>query len=515
MKKCFTIAALMIFFLTTHTHAQLSSHDVAKAITRGINMGNTFEAPYENYWGNPVVTASNFDDYKNAGFTCVRLPVTWDIHIAATPPYTIDATWISRIEQVVNWGLSRGLFIIINAHHEGWIKTDTAYANPNTRARFDSLWSQVATRFQNKSDSLLFEVINEPYPLSRAYVDNLNARIISIMRKTNPKRIILFSGYGWSNSYDLTAAAIPTDSLLIGYYHSYDPYPFGLNGTGTYGSTADINGTIQKFNQVSTWSSLHNVPVVLSEFGAMDTSKYNSRMCYYGTVTQQALAHNVPFEAWEDGGQFKFYNRTQHTWTDVKDILIHTYKESPNSLTISSSTNTSIKIQWHNNTTASDSIVIERKINLSDNFISFATVGPTTSVFIDTTTSAGTTYYYRLSVNIKDSIIAQSYPIMITAQLTTDVPAPENTPLHFQLSNNYPNPFNPVTTIPFQIQQRSYVTLKIYDLLGREVATIFSGELNAGNYTQQWNAEGFSSGVYFYRLTANNFSSMKKLVLLK
>ena len=247
----------------------------------------------------------------------------------------------------------------------------------------------------------------------------------------------------------------------------------------------------------------------------MDTSDYNSRMCYYGTVTQQALAHNISFQAWEDGGQFKFYNRADHTWNEVKDILIHTYKESPNKLTISAAANTSIKIQWKNNTSGSDSIVIERKVSPSANFVSIASVAPAATVFIDTTTSAGTAYYYRLSVNVKDSIIAQSYPIRMTAKLTATSVAAENAPLRYQLSDNYPNPFNPSTTISFQIPQRFHVTLKVYDVIGREVAVIFSGELEAGSYTRQWNAAAFSTGVYFYRLQAGTFSQTKRLVLLK
>jgi Endoglucanase len=512
MKIILAITVLMLICITIDMNAQLSPRDAAKAMGRGINMGNTLEPPNEGTWGNPPVTASNFDDYKNAGFTCVRLPITWHGHTDTQPPYTIDSTWLNRIDTIVNWGLSRGLMIIINAHHETWLKT--AYTTAH-KERFDSIWSQVATRFQNKSDSLLFEVINEPNGLTIANVNDLNARIVSIMRKTNPTRIILFSGYKWSNSDELVGAAVPKDTFLIGYYHSYDPYPFGLIGTGTYGSAADINTTIQKFKQVSSWSTQHKIPVVLSEFGAIDTSKYNSHMCYYGTVTQQALANNVPFEAWEDGGDFKFYNRTQHTWNEIKDILIHTYKESPNNLTISAAANTSIKIQWKSNTAENDSIVIERKEDPIVDFVPFATVGPTTSAFIDTTTSEGTAYYYRLSVNIKDSIIAQSYPIMMTAHLsTTSVPL-TNAPFRFQLSENYPNPFNPTTTISFQLPQRLHVTLKVYDVIGREVATLVNEELSVGNHTQQWNAMNMSSGIYFYRLQAGSFTETKKLVLVK
>ncbi len=86
----------------------------------------------------------------------------------------------------------------------------------------------------------------------------------------------------------------------------------------------------------------------------------------------------------------------------------------------------------------------------------------------------------------------------------------------FELRQNYPNPFNPTTTISFYIPSRSLVSLKIFDILGRKVATIINNEiLSAGNYSKQWNASHFSSGVYFYQLKAGTFTETKKLILLR
>src|SRR3989304_9555964 len=117
MNKGSTIMILMLLCVTISIKAQLSRHDAAKAMGRGINMGNTLEPPGgEGTWGNPAAVASNFDDYKNAGFTCARLPITWDNHMAKTSPYQIDAAWLDRIEQIVDWGLSQKLMIVINAH---------------------------------------------------------------------------------------------------------------------------------------------------------------------------------------------------------------------------------------------------------------------------------------------------------------------------------------------------------------------------------------------------------------
>lgn len=92
-----------------------------------------------------------------------------------------------------------------------------------------------------------------------------------------------------------------------------------------------------------------------------------------------------------------------------------------------------------------------------------------------------------------------------------DNPIPSN----YNLSQNYPNPFNPSTSINFDIPYQSYVTLKVYDLLGREVDKLVSEELNSGSYNIVWNAENLSSGVYFYSLVTENFTDTKKMVLLK
>jgi len=88
-------------------------------------------------------------------------------------------------------------------------------------------------------------------------------------------------------------------------------------------------------------------------------------------------------------------------------------------------------------------------------------------------------------------------------------------PEAFSLSQNYPNPFNPTTNIKFAIPQASFVTLKVYDMLGREVASLISENMTAGSYTVDWNALNFTSGVYFYKISAGNFTDTKRMVLVK
>lgn len=509
---------LLLLGFTVSVNAQLSPQDAVKGMARGINIGNTMEPPTEGAWGNPVLKERAFDDYKNAGFTAIRIPITWDAHTSKTFPYKIDSTWLARVDTVVSWGLRRGLLIIINAHHETWLKdslsgANFAAGNPNV-ARFDSIWSQIATHFQNKSDSLIFEILNEPDPMTAANVNALNAQVLKIIRQTNPTRIVAFSGYMWSNSDQLVTAAIPdsSDKYLIGYYHSYDPYPFGLIGTGTYGSASDIAATKAKFDQVTTWSNKNNIPVILGEYGYIDTAAYNSRMCAYGTVVDQVLEHGVGAFAWDDGGDFPIYNRTTYGFNEIKDILIYTYPQSPNALKITQLTRTSIKLQWQNRDTVSDSIIVQRRIGNSA-FFDYAEVAPTVSQFVDSSVGPGLTYYYRLKIFMNGSTELQSYPIMMNP--VPDAVVERNLPAHFELFDNYPNPFNPSTTISYQLPVNSIVTLKVYDVLGREVSTLVEGRENAGSHQVILNASTLLSGVYFYRLQAGSFVQTKKLLLLK
>jgi hypothetical protein len=98
---------------------------------------------------------------------------------------------------------------------------------------------------------------------------------------------------------------------------------------------------------------------------------------------------------------------------------------------------------------------------------------------------------------------------------TTGVDGLDNVPIAYNIFQNYPNPFNPSTTFSFYLPKRSHATLKIFDLLGREVTTIVSEEMSGGNYSRQWNATNISSGIYFYRLQAGTFTETKKLILLR
>jgi hypothetical protein len=118
---------------------------------------------------------------------------------------------------------------------------------------------------------------------------------------------------------------------------------------------------------------------------------------------------------------------------------------------------------------------------------------------------------YKCSDSTRTIVINAANGIIVTVNGNTNLITPEV----FELHQNYPNPFNPSTTFSFIIPSKSFVSLKIFDIMGREVTTIISEKMTAGSYTRIWNAANTPSGVYFYRLQAGSFTQTKKLVLLR
>ena len=114
-------------------------------------------------------------------------------------------------------------------------------------------------------------------------------------------------------------------------------------------------------------------------------------------------------------------------------------------------------------------------------------------------------------------VIEATYPVwFVIGTRTTDTKDEQNNiPISFNLSQNYPNPFNPATSIEFQIINSDLVTLKVYNVLGDEVAVIVNKELTPGIYRYRWDAAGMASGVYFYKLSTSNYTAVKKMILMK
>jgi hypothetical protein len=130
----------------------------------------------------------------------------------------------------------------------------------------------------------------------------------------------------------------------------------------------------------------------------------------------------------------------------------------------------------------------------------------------------GEAYVYSLALSLDGHIYAgtSSSGVFRSKESVTSVQdPPPGFPASHALHQNFPNPFNPTTTIRFSIPTAGDVSLKIFNLLGERVATLVSGNKDAGTHTVQWDATGQPSGVYFYRLQAGDFSETRRLVLIK
>lgn len=413
-----TLLSLFPIFLS----AQLSSKDAISQMKHGINLGNTLEPPNEGEWGNPATQEYMFDMYKKEGFNFVRVPVRWDKHMSTNSPFKIDQAWLNRVEQILDWGLSKGLYMVVNSHHDGWIKEN--YANPVNQARFDSLWSQVATRFKNKSEKLIFEIANEPVsPMTKSQNDEMHQKAIKVIRKTNPTRLIIFQGIDWGGSDALINAAIPNDPYIIGSFHSYDPYLFGLEGQGTWGTASDISALRAKFQKVKDWSDKNNIPVFLGEFGSLKKCDYNSRMKHYKTYMELSETFGFAPAAWDDGGDFRIMNRSAKTWDDdIKDIIAHSSLLSPKMPRLSLVKDTIIKLDWTNPASDYDSIYIERKTSITAAYTRIAALKGNEITYNDIKLPQNKEYFYRVIAHYNNNNDLYSYPQKLF--LPTYVPKP-------------------------------------------------------------------------------------------
>ncbi len=158
-------------------------------------------------------------------------------------------------------------------------------------------------------------------------------------------------------------------------------------------------------------------------------------------------------------------------------------------------------------------------VNISSNQTSGFNIGSNPKVITGPTVFDGTLSGAKGNMilyvfdNTNSSIFAESSPIAIN--VLNGIENTNSLPKEYALLQNYPNPFNPTTLIKYDLPKAGLVTLKVYDLLGREVATLINRNQAAGKYSVQFNASKLASGVYIYRIESNNFSAVKKLMLLK
>jgi hypothetical protein len=165
---------------------------------------------------------------------------------------------------------------------------------------------------------------------------------------------------------------------------------------------------------------------------------------------------------------------------------------------------------------------VERKFECEQNFTEIpnsfiaghgTTTEPQEYSFVDNTITKSGIYQYRLQQVDNDGLVHYSQVVSVNLEVLS---VHETTPIEFKVQQNYPNPFNPKATIKFSVDKVEHATVVVYDILGKQVAKLFDGVANPGIYYKlEFDGSALSSGIYFYKVTTDNHSELKKLVLLK
>jgi len=327
---------LVVFtcFTSILTIAQnATAFEINQRLGRGINMGNAFEAPTETEWGNPW-NPGYFRIIAELGFSHVRIPIRWTTHERSmdTIPYTIYPAFLNRIKQVVDTALKHGLHPIINMHHH-----NSLFENPHEeRARFLAQWEQIAQFFRSYPDSLIFEVMNEPHNnLTPALWNEFFAQALSIIRATNPTRVVLLGTAEWGGLSGVRHLELPNDPNIILTLHYYEPFQFTHQGaswvagsdawlgTRWHNTEAERQAIINDFSYTIDFARTHNIPVNIGEFGAFSTANLDDRARYTNFLARWFEEQGFSWTYWEFSAGFGIYNpRTSQFLQPLVDALL-------------------------------------------------------------------------------------------------------------------------------------------------------------------------------------------------
>ncbi len=257
--------------------------------------GNYLPSDWETSWGQVATTQEIADFVLNEGFNAIRIPVTWAEHLDSDN--NVDAIWMARVKETVNYFYDKGVYCILNAHHDGgadgWIE---AYEDSYTKYhdRFAKLWTQIAEEFKNYDERLLFEGFNEVLDENNNWGDSAsgcewinkwNQLFVDTVRATggnNAERNLVVMTYaGGGSEFNFSRFILPTDSTenhLIVEVHNYDPQAFTWTTatwttmTAKWSSSAE-NTLKNDFAVYNKYADKFGVPVIVGEYCA-DPKKY-------------------------------------------------------------------------------------------------------------------------------------------------------------------------------------------------------------------------------------------------
>ncbi len=319
---------------------------VFNAMAPGWNMGNHMDAisngiASETVWGNEKCTQATFDGVKAAGFKAVRICVTWTGHIGDAPAYILEDKWLSRVEEIAGYAEKAGLVAIVNTHHDEshWLDIKPAYANTSVNEKVKDeifcVWTQIANRFKDKGEWLVFESFNEiqdgGWGWSDAFKANPDAQykvlnewnqvFVDAVRCTggnNSTRWLGIPGYAASPGFTIAGLVLPEDhtdaNRLMVATHDYDPYNYTLADplVRQWGHTADADKRISasdEENVVAVFEQLKaayldkGIPVYLGEMGCSRHSAedFPYQKYYMEYFCKAAADRLLPMYVWDNG----------------------------------------------------------------------------------------------------------------------------------------------------------------------------------------------------------------------
>lgn len=353
----------------------LTALEATRLMGNGINLGNTLEAcdnnvgiktntplSYETHWGQPKTTQAMIDGMKAAGFDTIRIPVAWMTNATHLyeGDYTIDADYMDRVEEVVRYARKAGMYVIINDHWDGgWygmFGSESAETRALAMEAYKGMWQQIAERFRDYSDYLIFESANEELggrfdensPLycsdsvvtylnddeRYALTNEINQTFVDVVRATggnNATRFLLIAGY--STDIDKTCDdrfQMPkdtVDSKLMVSVHYYDPWSYcGASSAASatkWGKVSDYEYMDQQLAKMTKFTEA-GYGVVIGEYGALpcgDGLKDNT-LAYHTAFLDACTKYNLTNCLWDCSG---LYKRVSQTFAD--DDILAMYQE--------------------------------------------------------------------------------------------------------------------------------------------------------------------------------------------
>jgi endoglucanase len=329
MKKLYFIIALLVgaFSLNNVSLAQITSAgDQCIKLGRGVNILGYDKAFWQDH-SKGRFKESYFKMIKEAGFSNIRVNLYPFRYMDSQN--RIDPHWLETLDWVINKGLEANLMVILDLH-EYTAMADDPEAKKDL---FLDFWEQLAPRYRDKPNNVIFELLNEPnQKLTPEMWNRFLAEAIKIIRESNPDRTLIIGPGNWNGIESLNTLKLPeNDRNIIVTVHFYHPMRFthqGASWTSEYKNLSGIKWTgtpeekkeiESKLNVAADWSKKNNRPIFLGEFGSYDKGDMDSRSRYTAFVTRTAEKLGFCWAYWQFDSDFIVYNIDKESW--VKPIL--------------------------------------------------------------------------------------------------------------------------------------------------------------------------------------------------